>query len=189
MNHSRSFTGFLSFNQLDNSSFARRNRLRDGHDQARLTRDNGASQFVADPIFQTRCIRINFLFFERQTQGRPREAKVRTRRGNRCFIGYREFLSPTYDVGSSLLLNEPPLSTVTQFSAQIERLANYHATAHPPPSTSATHALERHRSVLADYQRERIRTQVRILVPLSALLAVSDSTCSPIAEESARCGR
>ncbi|GAA5962820.1 hypothetical protein JCM3765_001533 [Sporobolomyces pararoseus] len=45
------------------------------------------------------------------------------------------------------------------FAAQIERLANFHATAHPPPSTSATHALERHRSVLADYQRERFRTQ------------------------------
>ncbi|GAA5975650.1 hypothetical protein JCM5350_002680 [Sporobolomyces pararoseus] len=45
------------------------------------------------------------------------------------------------------------------FAAQIERLSNFHATAHPPPSTSATHALERHRSVLADYQRERFRTQ------------------------------
>ncbi|GAA5831731.1 hypothetical protein JCM3766R1_004996 [Sporobolomyces carnicolor] len=45
------------------------------------------------------------------------------------------------------------------FAAQIDRLANFHATAHPPPSTSATHTLERHRSVLQDYQRERVRTQ------------------------------
>ncbi|GAA6005658.1 hypothetical protein JCM11491_003716 [Sporobolomyces phaffii] len=45
------------------------------------------------------------------------------------------------------------------FAAQITRLENFHATAHPPPSTSATHALERHRQVLQDYHRDRLRTE------------------------------
>ncbi|GAA5974207.1 hypothetical protein JCM11641_003327 [Rhodosporidiobolus odoratus] len=48
------------------------------------------------------------------------------------------------------------------FSAQIDRLANFHATSHPPPSASATRALERHRDVLADYRREFQRTQTSL---------------------------
>ncbi|GAA5925100.1 hypothetical protein JCM1841_005786 [Sporobolomyces salmonicolor] len=48
------------------------------------------------------------------------------------------------------------------FAAQIERLANFHATAHPPPSASATHALERHRDVLAEYRRDYQRTQASL---------------------------
>ncbi|GAA5968160.1 hypothetical protein JCM8115_001760 [Rhodotorula mucilaginosa] len=48
------------------------------------------------------------------------------------------------------------------FSAQIDRLANLHATAHPPPSASATHALERHRDVLAEYRRDFQRTQTSL---------------------------
>lgn len=38
-------------------------------------------------------------------------------------------------------------------------MTNLHATAHPPPSASATHALERHRDVLAEYRRDFQRTQ------------------------------
>jgi len=53
------------------------------------------------------------------------------------------------------------LTSAAQFSSQIERLANYHATAHPPPSASATHALERHRDVLGEYRRDFARTKVR----------------------------
>ena len=60
------------------------------------------------------------------------------------------------------LLTESP-TLARQFSAQIDRLANLHATAHPPPSASATHALERHRDVLAEYRRDFQRTQVRSL--------------------------
>ncbi|BGP14448.1 protein transport protein gos1 [Rhodosporidiobolus nylandii] len=48
------------------------------------------------------------------------------------------------------------------FSAQIDRLANFHATSHPPPSASATHALERHRDVLSDYRRDFQRTQTSL---------------------------
>ncbi|GAA6028023.1 hypothetical protein JCM8097_001835 [Rhodosporidiobolus ruineniae] len=48
------------------------------------------------------------------------------------------------------------------FSSQIDRLANLHATSHPPPSASATHALERHRDVLADYRRDFQRTQTSL---------------------------
>ncbi|POY72581.1 hypothetical protein BMF94_4408 [Rhodotorula taiwanensis] len=48
------------------------------------------------------------------------------------------------------------------FAAQIDRLANLHATAHPPPSASATHALERHRDVLAEYRRDFQRTQTSL---------------------------
>lgn len=52
--------------------------------------------------------------------------------------------------------------TFQQFESLIERLANLHATAHPPPSASATHALERHREVYAEYQKEYQRTRVRL---------------------------
>ncbi|GAA6018343.1 hypothetical protein JCM8202_001341 [Rhodotorula sphaerocarpa] len=48
------------------------------------------------------------------------------------------------------------------FAAQIERLTNLHATAHPPPSASATHALERHRDVLVEYRRDFQRTQTSL---------------------------
>ncbi|KAI5477537.1 hypothetical protein MNV49_006125 [Pseudohyphozyma bogoriensis] len=48
------------------------------------------------------------------------------------------------------------------FSAQIERLADLHATGHPPPSASATHALERHREVLLEYQRDHQRTKASL---------------------------
>ncbi|GAA5998264.1 Gos1p [Rhodotorula paludigena] len=47
-------------------------------------------------------------------------------------------------------------------SSQIDRLATLHATAHPPPSASATHALERHRDVLAEYRRDFQRTQTSL---------------------------
>ncbi|KAK4058418.1 protein transport protein gos1 [Microbotryomycetes sp. JL221] len=52
--------------------------------------------------------------------------------------------------------------TLDTFAAQIERLANFHATAHPPPSASATHALERHRDVLQDYKRDYARTKASL---------------------------
>jgi len=55
-----------------------------------------------------------------------------------------------------------------QFSAQIDRLANFHATAHPPPSASATHALERHRDVLVEYKRDYARTKVGERFPVAA---------------------
>ncbi|GAA5847420.1 hypothetical protein JCM5353_006433, partial [Sporobolomyces roseus] len=48
------------------------------------------------------------------------------------------------------------------FAAQIDRLANFHATAHPPPSTSATHTLERHRDVLSEYRRDYQRTKTSL---------------------------
>ncbi|KAM0750164.1 V-snare-domain-containing protein [Meredithblackwellia eburnea MCA 4105] len=48
------------------------------------------------------------------------------------------------------------------FEGLIERLANLHATAHPPPSASATHALERHREVYSEYQREYQRTKANL---------------------------
>ncbi|KAL8293482.1 hypothetical protein RQP46_000183 [Phenoliferia psychrophenolica] len=48
------------------------------------------------------------------------------------------------------------------FESLIERLANLHATAHPPPSASATHALERHREVYAEYQKEYQRTKANL---------------------------
>ncbi|BGP38495.1 protein transport protein gos1 [Rhodotorula kratochvilovae] len=48
------------------------------------------------------------------------------------------------------------------FSAQVDRLANLHATAHPPPSASAAHALERHRDVLQEYRRDFQRTQTSL---------------------------
>ncbi|KAK4051832.1 protein transport protein gos1 [Microbotryomycetes sp. JL201] len=48
------------------------------------------------------------------------------------------------------------------FAAQIERLSNFHATAQPPPSASATHALERHRDVLTDYKRDYSRTKASL---------------------------
>lgn len=47
-----------------------------------------------------------------------------------------------------------------QFEAQIDRLANFHATAQPPPSSSATHALDRHRDVLQEYRRDYGRLKV-----------------------------
>lgn len=43
---------------------------------------------------------------------------------------------------------------------QIERLASYYVTAHPPPSASALHALERHREVHSEYLRDYKRTKV-----------------------------
>lgn len=52
------------------------------------------------------------------------------------------------------------LHSPTQFAAQIERLSSFHATAQPPPSASATHALERHREVLSEYKRDYARTKV-----------------------------
>ncbi|TNY18887.1 snare region anchored in the vesicle membrane C-terminus-domain-containing protein [Rhodotorula diobovata] len=48
------------------------------------------------------------------------------------------------------------------FSNQVDRLANLHATAHPPPSASAAHSLERHREVLHEYRRDFQRTQASL---------------------------
>ncbi|GAA5976573.1 hypothetical protein JCM10908_005552 [Rhodotorula pacifica] len=59
-------------------------------------------------------------------------------------------------------LEEEMTGAFSTFSAQIDRLANLHATAHPPPSASATHALERHRDVLAEYRRDFQRTQTSL---------------------------
>ncbi|GAA5934792.1 Gos1p [Sporobolomyces koalae] len=59
-------------------------------------------------------------------------------------------------------LEEELDGALATFSAQIDRLANLHATSHPPPSTSATHALERHRDVLAEYRRDYQRTQTSL---------------------------
>lgn len=47
-----------------------------------------------------------------------------------------------------------------QFMGQIERLASFYVTAHPPPSASALHALERHREVHSEYVRDYKRTKV-----------------------------
>ncbi|BGO89985.1 hypothetical protein NBRC10512_001970 [Rhodotorula toruloides] len=59
-------------------------------------------------------------------------------------------------------LEEELTGALDTFSAQIDRLANLHATSHPPPSASATHALERHRDVLAEYRRDFQRTQASL---------------------------
>ncbi|SCV74140.1 BQ2448_6572 [Microbotryum intermedium] len=48
------------------------------------------------------------------------------------------------------------------FTAQIERLANFYATAHPPPSATQTHALERHREVLIEYRKDFARTKTNL---------------------------
>ncbi|ORY79307.1 hypothetical protein BCR35DRAFT_304715 [Leucosporidium creatinivorum] len=52
--------------------------------------------------------------------------------------------------------------TIDTFAAQIERLYSFHATAQPPPSASATHALERHREVLSEYKRDYARTKASL---------------------------
>ncbi|BGP30475.1 protein transport protein gos1 [Rhodotorula toruloides] len=59
-------------------------------------------------------------------------------------------------------LEEELTGALDTFSAQIDRLANLHATSHPPPFASATHALERHRDVLAEYRRDFQRTQASL---------------------------
>ncbi|KDE06005.1 hypothetical protein MVLG_03687 [Microbotryum lychnidis-dioicae p1A1 Lamole] len=48
------------------------------------------------------------------------------------------------------------------FTAQIERLASLYATAHPPPSATQTHALERHREVLIEYRKDFARTKTNL---------------------------
>ncbi|GAA6000261.1 hypothetical protein JCM10207_007929 [Rhodosporidiobolus poonsookiae] len=59
-------------------------------------------------------------------------------------------------------LEDEITAALDTFSAQIDRLSNFHATAHPPPSASATHALDRHRDVLAEYRRDFQRTQASL---------------------------
>ena len=69
-------------------------------------------------------------------------------------------LDPTHPLVVPLSVS---LCLCTQFEAQIERLANVHATAQPPPSASATHALERHREVLQEYQTDYSRLKVSFI--------------------------
>lgn len=154
----------------------------DGDRATRSARHDGPSVCAPDALLEAGRAGIHHLLELRQAQRRHRTQEGRHRAGDqhstrncqssRCTWSAPAKLRAQHETRQPCRLTRIPNKTshptriltprcsLLQFSFQIDRLSNFHATAHPPPSASATHALERHRDVHSEYKRDYARTKV-----------------------------